>query len=444
MRDPALGRWLLPPCSVRQRWIGMLGWVFVLISGARSTAASMDVELRNRAELPRTSLLALGRQPFTTNDLVRAQRNGLKYSDRPSLGSGLARAGNNEFFGISDRGPNGSVAGRRTFPLPKFCPHLTRFRVNAGRMEILNSILLTDSAGKPLSGLSNQSPEERLYESGRDAAPLDYDPNGIDPEAVRVFPDGKFLISEEYGPSILVVAAHGQVLMRYVPQSKNLVGATYPVQPVLPAVLAQRRDNRGFESLALSPDGKTAYAILQSPAGPENDARFANSRVARAVRLDLSDPLQARVTGHFLVPVSRAADYGSQQKQANVKLNDADWLAPDRLLVLEAGKEFARLVLVDFRHATNLLGRADENSLAWEASGGALDKLPVTAAATEVWGSTAGLPGMSGKLEGLVVLSPTEIALANDNDYGLGDNDTGEPSLVWLLHLTRPLPCVPH
>lgn len=420
------------------------GWPLCLLLGisfpGRAHAALAAAEIRSSYVLPPTSLLKLGSQPFTTNDLARAQINGLKYTDLPSLGSGLARASKAEFYGISDRGPNGTVDNRRTFPLPQFCPHITHFRLRDGRIEILKSILLTDAVGKPLSGLSNQSPEERLYESTKTGTPLPYDPNGVDPEAIRVFPNGRFLISEEYAPSILVVETNGQVLVRYTPQPKALAGASYPVYSILPAVFAQRRDNRGFESLALSPDGQTAYAILQSPAGLETDPQLANSRVARALRLDLADPLHARVTGHFLVPLSRAADYGKGQKQQNVKLNDAEWLAPDKLLVLESGKEFARLVLVDFAAATNLLGRDDENSLTLEPAGSDLATLSVKPAAVSIWFSTADLRGLSRKLEGLAVLSPTEIALSNDNDYGLGENDTGEPSMVWLLHLSNPLP----
>lgn len=427
-----------PVRRVVGRWLRLL--LLGLSFPGRVHADLAVAEIQSSYVLPPTSLLSLGHQPFTANDLARAQINGLKFADLPSLGSGLARASQGEFYGISDRGPNGSVENRRTFPLPQFCPHISRFRLNDGRIEILNSILLTDAAGRPLSGLSNQGPEERLFESAKTETSLPYDPNGVDPEAIRVLPNGKFLISEEYAPSILVVETNGQVLVRYTPQPKALAGASYPVQSILPAVFAQRRDNRGFESLALSPDGQTAYAILQSPAGPETDLQLANSRVARALRLDLADPLYARVTGHFLVPLSRAADYGAGQKQQNIKLNDAEWLAPDKLLVLEAGKEFARLVVVDFAAATNLLGRDDENSLTLETAGSDLAMLPVKPAAVSIWFSTADLRGLSRKLEGLAVLSPTEIALSNDNDYGLGDNDTGEPSMVWLLHLLKHLP----
>ncbi len=410
-----------------------------------ATRAERDFAVTGVYKLPSFKLTSLGAQPISEPALLQARRNGLKHTDLPSIGSGLARAGNNEFCGITDRGPNGEVdtakGTRRTFPLPDFCPAIVRFRLTNEQIQIVRTIPLRDGHGKPLTGLSNLSTEERLYASADARSPLPVDPNGVDPEAIRVLPDGRFLIAEEYSPSVLVVSAVGEVLVRYTPAAKPLTNASYPVKAILPAVLSQRRHNRGFESLALSADGRTAYAILQSPAGDAEDKRMKQSRVARALRLDVSDPLHARVTGHFLVPLSRAADYGPAQKQPNVKLNDADWLAPDKLLVLETGAGFARLIVVDFAGATNLLGRPDENALTFELVGGDLSKLPITPARTEVWLATAGLSAIgSPKLEGLAILGPDEIALANDNDFGLGDNATGEPSMAWTLRLHRPLP----
>lgn len=382
----------------------------------------------------------MGAQPFPTADLTRAQTNGLKFTDLPSIGSGLVRVGENEFVGISDRGPNGEAGKRRTFPLPKFAPYLTRFKLNAGRIEIQKTIILTDTAGKPLTGLSNQEPEERLFETADAGTPLAYDPKGVDLEAVRVFPDGKFLLSEEYGPSVLVVNTNGQVLMRYVPMGKSLSDATYPVKAIFPSSLAQRRTNRGFEAMALSPDGKTAYVMLQSPLGDEGDPQLKQARVSRVLRLDLSDPLNARVTGHFLMPLSRAADYSDKLKQTGVKLNDAEWLAPDKLLVLEQAGETARLLVADFHTAGNLQNSPAENPLTPEMVGDDLAKLPMTPATVEAWATISGLSKEPTKLEGLAILSPTEIALANDNDFGLGEGTAPTPSTVWLLRLSRPLP----
>jgi hypothetical protein len=280
-----------------------------------------------------------------------------------------------------------------------------------------------------------------LYESADAKKPLALDPDGVDPEGIRVLPDGKFILSDEYSPSIFVVSPKGQVLVRYTPASKPLTNATYPVKAILPDVFTLRRVNKGFENLALSGDGRFTYAILQGPMGDAKDERYTESRIIRALKLDVSRPLDAKVVGEYLVQASPAGDYSAKQKQAKISWNDADWIAPDRLLVIERGKNQVKLLLVDLRHATNILNRNDEGSLVFEKVTTDLANMGVQPArASEVF-STRDVQGIgSDKIEGIAVLSPNEIALSNDNDFGLGDNETGEPSMVWIVRLAQPLP----
>jgi alkaline phosphatase len=87
------------------------------------------------------------------------------------------------------------------------------------------------------------------------------------------------------------------------------------------------------------------------------------------------------------------------------------------------------------------LDHPDASSLAFEDASADLAALHVKAAPVHEIFSTREVPGItSDKLEGLVILSPTEIALSNDNDFGIGDNLTGDPSRIWLVRLSQPLP----
>jgi hypothetical protein len=53
--------------------------------------------------------------------------------------------------------------------------------------------------------------------------------------------------------------------------------------------------------------------------------------------------------------------------------------------------------------------------------------------------STRAVKGIdSRKIEGLAVLSPTEVALANDNDFGIGANPNSV-STVYTIRLGTPL-----
>jgi alkaline phosphatase len=396
--------------------------------------------------LPRVSLSKLGSPDCDEPALARAKINGLKFDDLPSIGSGLARAGTNEFWGITDRGPNGIPDGAdensvRTFPLPKFCPAIFRLGLAGKEIQILQSIPLTDSHGKRINGLSNVKGEERLYESADAKKPLAFSQDGVDPEAIRVLPDGKFLLSEEYSPSILVVAADGRVLMRYTPKSKPLPESTYPVKAILPDVFARRRDNKGFENLALSSDGKFAYALLQAPMGSIKEPRYANSRVIRAVKLDVENPLDAKVVGEYLALTSPAGNESKNQQPDKISWSDADWIAPEKLLVIEREKNLVKVMLVDFSEASNVLGHQAESEFAFEDATADFARLGVKPAQAREIFSTRDVPGItSNKIEGLVVLSSTEIALSNDNDFGIGENKTGEPSTIWIVHLSTPLP----
>lgn len=408
-----------------------------ILFGAESVAPA---QLVATYKMPRTSLdcfAPAGAKPF---DRTAAQRSGLTVTNLPSIGSGLARNKTGELFGITDRGPNSLVQSstngteRRVLPLPEFAPGIARLQLDGESLTIREFIPLRNRNGQPLTGRSNEATDEPCYASVDDQNPLPPDPGGVDPEGIRCLPDGNFLLSEEYSPSILVVSPHGEVLMRYTPKSKPLAGAGYPVRPILPDALIHRRVNRGFECLALSSDGRTAYAILQSPLGDAEDARYAGCRLHRVIELDVTDPLHARVTGMFLLPATPAIQLRDTKKQNQVKLNDAEWLGPRKLLVLEQGKANALLLIVDLNDATNLLGSPEADALTFENVQSNLATRNVQVAKVSTLLDLATIPAIhSSKLEGLAILEPDEIALANDNDFGIGENSSGESSQVWVV-----------
>jgi hypothetical protein len=401
-----------------------LGPVLILVSGCAVAAGGVETYL-----LPPTSLDRLGNPRVTADVLARARQNGLKFSDRPSLGSGLARLGVDEFVGLTDRGPGaGSPAmgrTRKTFPLPEFCPTLVRFKLDAGGLRITQCIPLRDACSQLLPGRGPQ-----------------HDSNGFDPEAVRVLPDGKFILGDESAPSIAVVSVTGEVLVRYTPRSNVLHAAGYPVKSILPEVLLQRRQNRGFESIAVSRDGKSAYALLQAPLGDERDSRYRNSRWFRVLKFDITAPLDARVVGEYLAPASAARDYGKRQAQEKIVWSDADCVGVDRLLVIERGKDAAKLLCLDLTAATDILQHPLEAGLRFEAATGLeLTSLGVRPATVSVLHTITALPGVKNfKLEGLVAIDARTVLLAHDNDFGGDDVKTSTVSMVWRLTLPQAIP----
>jgi len=393
--------------------------------------------------LPKMSLDGFEEPHLSEAVMEQAKKDGLTFTDLPSIGSGLARRADGALFGITDRGPNShlkiasnSDEERRVFPLPEFCPAIVRFGLTNDEIRLDEVLPLTDSHGKPLTGLSNDTNEEPCYESLDAPRPLPPDPSGVDPEGIRCLSGGGFVLCEEYAPSILIVSTSGQVLMRYTPTSKPLIGAHYPVQPILPDIFCDRRVNRGFEGVALSSDGKTLYAILQSPMGDSQNPLYANSRIIRILEMDFTNPLHAKVTGMFLLHASKFTDYPHNKRQDQVGISEVEWLAPDRLLVLERAKGRMRLFVADLTKASNVLHRKDAETLLYENDQTDLRALGVRLAKCSWVFDTAEIPAIdTDKLEGVVLLGPDEIALANDNDFGIGENAVGEPSKVWTIRI---------
>ncbi|OLV19151.1 Alkaline phosphatase [Deinococcus marmoris] len=404
--------------------------------------ADGQVRVIAEASLPPTDLTALG---YSAAQVARAKANGLPNTALPAIGSGLLVLPNGEFLGITDRGPNEdhlNTAGKadgKVFPLPEFAPTLTRFRVDGKTIVPLGFTRLTDGQGQGITGLTNMLGDELPFENQASATPLAFDVNGMDTEGLARFPDGRLITVEETSPSIAILSEGGQVLMRYTPVSKLLRGAAYPVKNILPDVYAQRRSNRGFENVSLSSDGKTAWVTLQSPMGDAKADAYKNSRILRTLKLDVTNPLDARVVGEYLTRGSAIGDYPAGGKQADLKFSDTAWIAGDKLLTLERAAGLVQLFVDDFSAATNVLNLPDESKLTYENTDADLGALGIqTSTRKLVFKSTdAGIT--DDKLEGLAILTPSTIALTNDNDFGIGDNKTGAPSKIWVVQLGQRL-----
>ena len=88
------------------------------------------------------------------------------------------------FVGISDRGPNqdcedmGVRDSGKGFPVSNFAPVITTFKLGANNLvEIVAQTHMTDSAGVPVTGITNTEVDDTPY-SLNCAEPLAYDQNG--------------------------------------------------------------------------------------------------------------------------------------------------------------------------------------------------------------------------------------------------------------------------
>ena len=235
----------------------------------------------------------------------------------------------------------------------------------------------------------------------------------------------------------------GKVLKRYTPAGKQLAGAAYPVSDNLPAILSQRRANRGFEGVAVTKDETTAYVMTQSPLGPTSaGAPTRNSRVLRILRLDIADLLDIRVTGQFVMLMSPASEYRAGNRPQDLKLSAAVCAEDEKLLVLERSDEpgigGAKLILVDLSNATDVSGFSQAQTLALEDSSLDLATIGITpAVSTTVFENEETTELNDFKLEGLSILNRNQVAISNDNDFGV---EAAVPFQMWIIRLHDQLP----
>ena len=157
-----------------------------------------------------------------------------------------------EWWALSDRGPGGGTLPYETrvhrFKLDFDC------RTGAiSNFRILKTLIFRAGA----NALDGFAPPE--------AGPLGL---AFDPEGLVVNPrTGHLLVSDEYGPSLVEINRAGQLVRRYTLPANILpraAGTGIVNHANDTGNTAGKRTNRGFEGLAISPDGRTVYAMLQS------------------------------------------------------------------------------------------------------------------------------------------------------------------------------------
>ena len=373
----------------------------------------------------------------------------------PSYGSGLAfkgkaADGSLEFYGLTDRGPNGDgpkvsnsvvtagatgTSDAKFFPSPSFTPSFGVISVGKNGAVLKSSTPIKFSSTVNASGLSIAS--GKVGSSGEvplnDAAKYDasskttFSDFGLDTEAIAVDKArGVLWASDEYGPFILKIdAASGVILKKYQPGS----GAAD-----LPAVLLKRRANRGMEGLTLeiasgklhgfvqSPldDGKASY-LLPGASAATNESIKDYAKFNRWVEFDPS----TEHTRLYAYPID--STMYANGKTGGAKLGDLVSLGNGKFVVVEQGagpdgKVFNRLMLVEIpADATDiaLLGTDLEKSSMKGSAVNAANYANVVTLRKTVLFDLNNAGWLAEKAEGLALVDDYTLALSNDDDFGL-------------------------
>ena len=293
-----------------------------------------------------------------------------------SLSFVKTEGGKHYFEAVTDRGPNAEdytyvdivQKNARQFLLPEFAPLLVNFRVDpvAKSVEILSYRGFHNSDGSAMTGLPPVDAPDTEVAFDLANKKLIYKKAGMDAEGFCRIGE-KLVVSEEYGPDLLVFNKEMKLEKRYGPQN------------ALPTAFARRKINRGLEGLAC--DGKSAFVMLQSPLPHEK-------KLVRMIRFSIENGVTEKA---YLYPVDLAE-----------KIGDLTWVKEQKFLVLEQDgvlgpKGLRKIFEID-------LSLADETGL--------LQK-------REVADLTALGFDFVEKVEGLALIDEKTLAFISDNDFGI-------------------------
>ena len=111
----------------------------------------------------------------------------------------------------------------------------------------------------------------------------------MDSEALHLKPDGSGYIGDEYGANIYYFNASKTITGVIVPPAAFQPSSTnVPNFSSVTVPTSGRRNNQGFEGVALSPDGTRLFAMLQSATIQDSDASAQNRKQTRLLVYDVS------------------------------------------------------------------------------------------------------------------------------------------------------------
>ena len=224
------------------------------------TTATLFYPTRTRAALPAGITLigkgvisgsALDKSGLTGNICqASALNNCVPKAIFGGFGSDLTYTGHdNVFIAAPDRGP---FDGLTDIPyLDRF--HILHITTDVGapfpniRTTLLDTHLLKNESGQTFVGAAG------AFVQGNDFATL-----RLDPEGIRITPQGTFYVSDEYGPYLFEFNRQGHLQRRIALPAKFFISnPSSDPNTELTGNTAGRQANRGMEGLAISPDGRT-------------------------------------------------------------------------------------------------------------------------------------------------------------------------------------------
>lgn len=353
-----------------------------------------------------------------------------------------------EFWICSDRGVNVDCASAnasalgapctvapiydKMYAFPGYAPKIHRVRLNGDSIQILQTLTIKRPNGTTTAtgvinpiGLGSIATELPTFDTVLDCANLaskvaTRDTFGIDCEGIAVDATGNFWLCEEGGPTVWKLNQNGALMKRYTPYA-TLPGAQ-PQDVAIDTCFKYRKNNRGFEGITVTPNGKI-YAIIQSPLLYPTQSAGENSRVHRLLEID---PVTNATRMFVYMNDSIIGASGANQiRLRDWKLGDLAAINDTTFLVIEAAlrgtTDIKRVYKFSISGATvvnsGLYGGQTLEQLATYTNLATNGVTPVSKSLFMDINATGWDPALD-KTEMLAILNDSTIFIGNDNDYG--------------------------
>lgn len=323
-----------------------------------------------------------------------------------------------EWWGLSDRGPGGGTMNYDT-RVQRFTLDVDQTTGAISNFQVAQTIVFKNGSST-LNGIA-PNPTNTLG-------------NAMDPEGFVVNPNnGNFLVSDEYGPSVREFDRNGNLLRTFATPANllprnaasgvaNFAGDT--------GNTAGKRTNRGFEGLAISPDGKFAYAMLQSAMLDEGGG---NGAVNRIVKFDMNT---GTAVAQYAYEMKRSGQ--GQGISSLVAINDHEFYVLERNnRGVGVGAAFATADKEVYK--IDLTGATDVSNIDLDATGAVYTKVGKSAQFLDLDTNTLSALGNKSpeKWEGLAIgpklADGSFMMLAGtDNDYSVTQSGSGEQFDVYF------------
>ena len=258
-----MGTGQVQPTSRRRSFITWSAMLLTLSAAIGALSQSSSASSTESSDWPTRAPALLGRAvlPFDTFAggppagafVVPSTQNGVTFPlpAQPVEGfSGIIDGRSaGEYLAMEDNG-FGSKANSRDFLIRAYYirPHFKTARGGSGSVEVGDFISFRDPGRKLAFPIVNEGTRSRLL-TGAD----------IDPESVQRGPNGDLWVGDEFGPWILHFDSRGRLLE----PPYEVAGVRSPNNPALNGATATQPNSRGFEAIAITPDGRSLYAALE-------------------------------------------------------------------------------------------------------------------------------------------------------------------------------------